>query len=204
MPLTAISRPCPRNRCARREAVACSPHAALQPARGLLATLAQHRSSRWLPPGSVRRRRQDRGKRRALAEFRADDQLAAMPVENVFDDGEAKPGAALLPTGGDADPIEALGQPRQMLRRDAGAVVGHRQHEAGTASEPLRLVRDLDPDAAAGLTVLQGVLNEVLQDLYDLVAIAVDHRRRRQFLELDAGAGTGGDRLQGLDDVACG
>ena len=43
-----------------------------------------------------------------------------MAVEDVLDDGEPEPGAALLAARGDVDAVEALGEPRQMLGRDAG------------------------------------------------------------------------------------
>ena len=55
-----------------------------------------------------------------------DVQLALMPVEHVLDDRESKTGATDAPAMLSADPVEAFGQPRQMLGRDARAVIGDR------------------------------------------------------------------------------
>src|SRR5262245_50563913 len=125
-----------------------------------------------------------------------------MPIENMFDDSKTETGAAFLAAGRDADPIEALGQSRQVLRRNARAIVADRQDKAGTTPSPARLMGNLDADVASGFAVLQGVLDEILQELDDFIAIAADHGRRRQLPHLDASAGGGGDRLQGLDDMA--
>ena len=46
-----------------------------------------------------------------------------MPRDDVFDDGEAESGAAELPAAGRVDPVEPLGQSRQVFARDARAVV---------------------------------------------------------------------------------
>src|SRR5688572_2862103 len=56
---------------------------------------------------------------RAGPEPRGDAQLAPVAVEDVLDDGQAEPGAPLLPAGGGVHPVEALGEARQMLRPDA-------------------------------------------------------------------------------------
>ena len=50
-----------------------------------------------------------------------------MPVEDVLDDCKAKAGAAARPAFLDADPVEALGQARNMLFGDARPMVAHRQ-----------------------------------------------------------------------------
>ena len=42
---------------------------------------------------------------------------------DVLDDGEPKPGPALFPAHGSADPIEALCQSWEVLGRDAGTIV---------------------------------------------------------------------------------
>src|SRR6476661_3832922 len=76
-------------------------------------------------------RRQDDRERRALADPRGDIELAAVAVEDVLDDGEPQAGAALFPARRHADPVEALRETRQVLRRDAGPVVLHRHDEAG-------------------------------------------------------------------------
>ena len=42
----------------------------------------------------------------------------------MLDDGEAEPGAADRPAPAGVDPVESLGEARQMLGRDALAAVG--------------------------------------------------------------------------------
>ena len=49
-----------------------------------------------------------------------------MAVEDVLDDGQPQPGAALLAARLDIDAVEALGEPRQVLGGDAGAEVADR------------------------------------------------------------------------------
>ena len=49
-----------------------------------------------------------------------------------------RPGAALRAAVGDIDAVEALGQPRQMLGRDAGTVVAHRHARLRRAGARLR------------------------------------------------------------------
>src|SRR5258707_1245532 len=44
---------------------------------------------------------------------------------DMFDEGEPEPGAAALAAGARIDPIEALGQPRDMGGGDALAMVDH-------------------------------------------------------------------------------
>src|SRR5580704_4616778 len=58
--------------------------------------------------------------RRAL-----DRQPAAMTVENVFDQRQAETGTALVAALAHIDPVEALGESRQMFRRDTRAVISH-------------------------------------------------------------------------------
>ena len=72
-----------------------------------------------------RRSGQMDGESGALARGAVDGQPAPMAVEDVFDEGKAEAGAALRPALGDVDAIEALGEPRQMFRRDARPVIAH-------------------------------------------------------------------------------
>ena len=67
-----------------------------------------------------------------------DGEPAAMPVEHVLDQRQTQTGAALRAAVGDVDPVESLGQPRQMLGRDAGAVVAHRHARFRRAGAGLR------------------------------------------------------------------
>ena len=50
-----------------------------------------------------------------------------MPLDDMLDDRQAQPGAAGIAAARGIDPIEALGQARQMFWRDAFAGVAHRQ-----------------------------------------------------------------------------
>ena len=71
-------------------------------------------------------------------------ELAAMPIEDVLDDGKPETGSTFLAACRDADPIEALGQTRQVLRCNAWAIVGNRQDKAGAATACFRLMGNLD------------------------------------------------------------
>src|SRR6266540_2838939 len=70
--------------------------------------------------------RQVSGEGGALPEHALDGQAAAVAVEDVLDQREPQAGAALRAALADVDAVEALGQPRQMLGRDAGTMVAHR------------------------------------------------------------------------------
>src|SRR5262245_20377278 len=109
-----------------------------------------------------------------------------MPVQNVLDDGKAKPSSAFLAARRHADAVKPLGKPRQVFGRNPRTIIADRQHEAGSTPPALSLVGDLHPDPSPGFAVLQGVLNEILQELDDFVAIAADDGRRRQLPQLDA------------------
>ena len=58
--------------------------------------------------------------------------------EDVLDDGEAEAGAAMLAAGLDVDPVEALGQARQVLLGDARAEVADRRRPARRPPSPAR------------------------------------------------------------------
>ena len=74
-------------------------------------------------------------------------QLAAMAVDDVLDDGEPETRPALLTARRHVDPVEALGEARQVLGRDAGPVVGHGDEAGGSAADG-RLVRNADARCA--------------------------------------------------------
>lgn len=63
------------------------------------------------------------GKCTAFADFAFNLQPSLMPDHDVFDDGEAKAGAAGFAVAAAIRPVEALGQARDMGRVDAVAVV---------------------------------------------------------------------------------
>src|SRR3546814_19572220 len=55
--------------------------------------------------------------------FRSDREAATVAVEDVLDDGEAESGAAERAAPRGVDPVESLGQTRQMLARYTFAMV---------------------------------------------------------------------------------
>src|SRR5690554_5754147 len=69
--------------------------------------------------------RQAEGERGAFARGALDLQARLMGVQNVLDDGQAEPGAALLPRTRAVHAVEPLGQPGNVLRRNANAFVHH-------------------------------------------------------------------------------
>ena len=117
---------------------------------------------------------------RALAGLRGDGKLAAVPIEDVLDDGEPKTGAALLPARRHVDPVEPLGQARQMLGRDAGPIIDHGDGVAPGLAAERGDVLGLDLHMAAALAVFERVLHQVLEHLKQLVAIAAHDRRPRE------------------------
>src|SRR3954465_9039967 len=62
---------------------------------------------------------------RAVSHRAGDIEPAAVAIEDVFDDGEAKAGAAQLARAAGVDPIKAPGEGRHMLVRDAVPLVGY-------------------------------------------------------------------------------
>ena len=66
-----------------------------------------------------------------------------------------KPGAAQLAAAGLVDPIESLEQPRQVLGRDAAAVVHHANHGL------FAVAAAVDADAGPRLAVLDGVVDQI-------------------------------------------
>src|SRR5580693_7850398 len=119
--------------------------------------------------------------RRAL-----DRQPAAMAVENVFDQRQAETGTALVAALADINPIKALGEARQMFRRDTRAVISHAdlhfRFAFGRFSGSQRNI-----DTLAGCTILKRVLDEVLKQTHQFVTIA-KHSLRSRRLDVDGDA----------------
>ena len=61
-----------------------------------------------------------------------------MAVDHVLDDGEAEAGAAELARAGIVDPVEALGEARQMRGGNAVALVADRDREPVGRGRPRR------------------------------------------------------------------
>jgi hypothetical protein len=68
----------------------------------------------------------DEPEARALAGLALDVDLAAVALHHVLDDRQAQPGAAGVARAAAVHAVEALGQPRHVLARDAEAGVGDR------------------------------------------------------------------------------
>src|ERR1035441_6654226 len=83
------------------------------------------------PGSSVRRssaplsQRQAQHNRRALPQFALGVDRAAVRLDDVLHDGQPEPGAAGRAAPALVDPVKALENMGQVIRRNAGAVVGH-------------------------------------------------------------------------------
>ena len=108
-----------------------------------------------------------------------DCQPAAMPVENVFDQCQAEAGAALSAALGDIYAIKSLGQPRQMLGRDARAKIAHALLSASGSPSAEAPGPNLNVDAPASGAVFERILDEVLKDADQFIVIAQDRQRIR-------------------------
>src|SRR5262245_26761491 len=97
----------------------------------------------------------------ALALHAIDGKAPAMAVEDVLDERQAEARSALCAALGDVDPIEPLGQPRQVFGCDPGTVVAHRHDDlAGAAHGP---APERHVDSLAGSPVFERVLDQVLE-----------------------------------------
>ena len=128
-----------------------------------------------------------------------------MAVEDVLDDGEAQAGASLLAACRHVDPVEALGQPRQVLRaRCPGPSSRHRDDDSAPGRRRRRpRARRPTSMRPPALAVLDGVLHQVLEHLHDLVAVAAHRtaagiRRELRSSWRRAGSASG---CSALDDV---
>src|SRR5579875_2543670 len=114
---------------------------------------------------------------RALAELAVDVERAAVMGDDVLDDGKAEAGAAELAGAGRVDPVEPLGEPGQVLARDAVAMVAHGDGERrrplarARAWQEARRRAGGDLDRRAGPAVFDGVVEKVLEHLGKLVRV---------------------------------
>src|SRR5689334_3845224 len=109
-----------------------------------------------------------------------------MTIEDVLDDRKPKTRATLLAARGTIDPVEALREPRQMLRRDAGTIIAHCYCVAARLSPKRGNVLRLHAHLAAEVAILQRVLHGVLQDVEELVADAPHDRGPGETADLEA------------------
>src|SRR5262245_37256793 len=140
--------------------------------------------------------RQVHRERRALPEHALDRQAAAVPAGDVLDQGETEAGAALCPALAHVDAIEALGQPRQVVRGDAGAIVAHRDTSLAAPFGE----RERDVDALAGGRVFERVLDQVLEQADELVAVAAHRHAFGRHAEPHLHLAVAGKRLQPVHD----
>src|SRR5690606_13880012 len=128
------------------------------------------------------RQRQKHGEPAALAELALDRETAAMAVEDVLYDGEAEAGAAQLARTAAIDAIESLGEARDVLGRNALALVGDGHLRRDGRALLARIARrgqavaagarDGDDDGGALAPVFHGVVEKVLEHLDELIALA--------------------------------
>src|ERR1039458_259308 len=134
----------------------------------------------------------------AGAEFAFGPDAAAVGQDDVLDDGQAEAGAAGLAGACFVDAVEALEDAIEVLGGDAGAEVLDGEFDFG-GNIGLKQPR-ADANPAAGFAVLEGVLNEVAEDLVHGVGIGQDQRiGRAGRFEFDPGVDD--DSAQGLDGV---
>ena len=91
-----------------------------------------------------------------------------MRGEDVLDDGQAESGSALIARSALVDPIEAFGEARQMLLRDANAVVRDAERDLVGG-----MGLGLEGDGPARVGVFDGVVDEVDEHASDAVRVAV-------------------------------
>ena len=130
-----------------------------------------------------------------------------MVVEDVLDDRQAEPGAAHLARAGGVDPVKSLGQPWQVLARYALALIAHGYRHRrifGTAASAGRPQpgRGPDVDFGSGAPVFDRVVDEVLEDLGQFVAIAEHVGEVGRQRKPDVHAPLTRAQLQGLGGLA--
>src|SRR6516162_7326821 len=97
--------------------------------------------------------RQEDREAAALAHLAVNLESAAVAADDMLDDGEPEARAAEIAGARRIHPVEALGQPRQMLARDAFPLIddGHRHRGSRRRHRRRRVARPGEhPDRAAG------------------------------------------------------
>src|SRR5205814_5474438 len=94
---------------------------------------------------------------------------------DMLDDSEAEAGAAGFAAARRIDPVEALGHPRQMLARNAGAIIGDGKQDPRAGP----LGGDVDRRAGLVAAVTHRIADEIVEHLDELGAVAAD---RREFI----------------------
>jgi hypothetical protein len=107
-----------------------------------------------------------------------------MAVKNMFHQGQAEPGSALRAAVADIHPVEAFGQPRQMFRSNAGAEIADHDTDFRRALAGCGLGQGND-HPPAGRAVFERVLDQVLEQPQQFLAIARDRDRRLRQIDLN-------------------
>src|SRR4051794_32878904 len=105
-----------------------------------------------------------------------------MALDDMLDDGEAKPGSALGAAAAGVDAVKAFGEARDMFRGDAFALVAHPQVDG------LALRRGGHGDPPAGEAIADGVADQIVENLEKLRPVARDERKIGGKLEVDLAA----------------
>ena len=104
-----------------------------------------------------RAQREHRAERAAAPELALDLQARLVARQHVLDDGQPQPGAAGAARAAAVDPVEAFGEPRDVLRLDADAGVAHGERRLAVRASPS------DLDLAALRRVAHGVADQVAE-----------------------------------------
>src|SRR5579864_1808909 len=112
--------------------------------------------------------RQPDGDAGAHAERAPDIERAAMALDDVLDDGEAKACASGFAAARSINAVETLGDARQMLPRNPRPMVGDCEEHPRAVS----LCGDIDHGAAPIAAIAQRVADEIIEDLNELSAVA--------------------------------
>src|SRR5439155_24007241 len=108
-----------------------------------------------------------------------DPQAPAVPLDDMLDDGQPKPRAALRTAPPRIDAVETLGDARDMFGRDPLAFVTHAQmHHRPLGRRP-------DEDRPPFAPVADGIADQILDELQNLAAIADDRRQVRRDVDFD-------------------
>src|SRR5713226_1408644 len=132
-------------------------------------------------------------KLRALPHFALDPDAAAMNFDKMFGDGEAQAGAANFAGPGHVNSVEALEDAKLIRPRDADPGVGNGESHFGAVRG------SADHDLAAGRSVLQGVVQQILQNFGKTAAVSGNVRQRLLQIHGDTQIFFGGGTLRGLD-----
>src|SRR5215472_4304461 len=120
------------------------------------------------------RSRERYGKRAALACAALNLKSSLMPVDDVLDDREPETRATLFAASLHIDAIKALGKARDRVGGDALAVIAHARSDRGLSPPAAASMheRQGDPDAAALPAILDRIVDQILEELDQLIALS--------------------------------